>query len=69
MLGRPDHLRQQADLSLRRLRLECVEFVQLHRSPVLLPIPGTSSVSHLRANMASADISLTAEHLTLLDEA
>ncbi|GHB16783.1 oxidoreductase [Streptomyces viridiviolaceus] len=40
----------------------------LHRSPVLLPIPGTASMSHLRANMAAAGIALTDEQLALLNE-
>ncbi len=31
----------------------------LHRSPVMLPIPGTSSVSHLEENVAGAAIELT----------
>jgi len=31
----------------------------LRRSPVMLPIPGTSSVSHLEDNMAAAEITLT----------
>ena len=31
----------------------------LHRSPVMLPIPGTSSVTHLEENMASAKLHLT----------
>jgi len=31
----------------------------LRRSPVMLPIPGTSSVAHLEDNMAAADIELT----------
>jgi len=30
----------------------------LHRSPVMLPIPGTSSVAHLEENMAAAAIEL-----------
>lgn len=30
----------------------------LHRSPVILPIPGTSSVSHLEENVAAASIKL-----------
>jgi aryl-alcohol dehydrogenase-like predicted oxidoreductase len=33
----------------------------LHRSPVMLPIPGTSSVAHLEENVASAKLQLTAE--------
>ncbi|MDT5278579.1 MAG: pyridoxine 4-dehydrogenase, partial [Mycobacterium sp.] len=31
----------------------------LKRSPVVLPIPGTSSVSHLEENVAAAEIELT----------
>ncbi len=33
----------------------------LHRSPVLLPIPGTSKVAHLEENIAAAELKLTAE--------
>jgi pyridoxine 4-dehydrogenase len=33
----------------------------LHRSPVMLPIPGTASVTHLEENMAAAKLKLTAE--------
>ncbi|GAB2942439.1 aldo/keto reductase [Hymenobacter coalescens] len=38
----------------------------LHRSPWMLPIPGTSSLAHLRENLAAADIRLSAEDLALL---
>jgi pyridoxine 4-dehydrogenase len=31
----------------------------LHRSPVMLPIPGTSSVAHLEENLKAGDISLS----------
>ena len=31
----------------------------LHRSPVMLPIPGTSSVAHLEENMAAATLELS----------
>ncbi|MFB6159861.1 MAG: aldo/keto reductase [Haloferacaceae archaeon] len=31
----------------------------LHRSPVVLPIPGTSRVEHLERNVAAADVDLT----------
>lgn len=33
----------------------------LHRSPVMLPIPGTSSVKHLEENVASAGVKLDAQ--------
>lgn len=40
----------------------------LHRSPVMLPIPGTSSVAHLEDNLAAARIELTdAEFAALTD--
>lgn len=38
----------------------------LHRSPLLLPIPGTSSLAHLRENLAAADIELSAEEMAYL---
>ena len=33
----------------------------LQRSPVILPIPGTSSIAHLEENVAAADVTLSAE--------
>jgi pyridoxine 4-dehydrogenase len=39
----------------------------LARSPVMLPIPGTSSIGHLEENMAAADIELSAPDLAALD--
>ena len=38
----------------------------LHRSPAILPIPGTSSIDHLRENVAAASIALDAEDLAAL---
>jgi len=38
----------------------------LHRSPVVLPIPGTSSVDHLESNVAAADIDLTDDEMARL---
>jgi len=38
----------------------------LERSPVVLPIPGTSSVAHLEENVAAADIELTPEEFEKL---
>lgn len=39
----------------------------LHRSPNILLIPGTSSVSHLRENLAAAQLALPVEILLMLD--
>ncbi len=39
----------------------------LHRSPVMLPIPGTSSLAHLEENMAARKIQLSAQEWKTLD--
>ncbi|WP_426757357.1 aldo/keto reductase [Myxococcus sp. Y35] len=39
----------------------------LHRSPNVLLIPGTSSLKHLRENLASATLTLSAEDLDTLN--
>jgi aryl-alcohol dehydrogenase-like predicted oxidoreductase len=41
----------------------------LHRSPVMLPIPGTSSVAHLEDNVAAAGITLTQGEFAALEAA
>jgi len=38
----------------------------LAKSPVMLPIPGTSSVEHLEQNVAAASLELSADDLSLL---
>jgi len=40
----------------------------LHRSPVMLPIPGTSSIAHLEENVASAKLQLPAEDWKKVEE-
>ncbi|HEY8976955.1 MAG TPA: aldo/keto reductase [Burkholderiaceae bacterium] len=39
----------------------------LRRSPVIIPIPGTSKVAHLEENVKARDIELTAEEFDRLD--
>ncbi|MET7334582.1 aldo/keto reductase [Nonomuraea sp. NPDC005650] len=41
----------------------------LHRSPTMLPIPGTTSVAHLAENVAAAGLRLTGEQFARLDQA
>ena len=41
----------------------------LHRSPVILPIPGTSSVVHLEENLKAAEISLSGPELEEIENA
>jgi len=40
----------------------------LHRSPVTLPIPGTSSVAHAEENVAAASLALDDDELARLEE-
>lgn len=39
----------------------------LHKSPWILPIPGTSSLSHLEENIKAADIELSEEDMNFLE--
>jgi pyridoxine 4-dehydrogenase len=41
----------------------------LHRSPVMVPIPGTSSVKHVEENVAAAGLKLSAEEWSELEKA
>lgn len=45
----------------------CIAWL-LHRSPVMLPIPGTSKVAHLEQNMAAADLCVPDEAWAKLEE-
>jgi aryl-alcohol dehydrogenase-like predicted oxidoreductase len=40
----------------------------LHRSPVMLPIPGTSKVNHLEENVAAAELKLSDQEWQSLEE-
>ncbi|NAZ77177.1 oxidoreductase [Kineococcus sp. T13] len=41
----------------------------LRRSPVIVPIPGTSTVAHLEENLAAADVELSDEEFRVLSDA
>ena len=58
-------LAKQHDASPSQLALAWL----LKRSPVMLPIPGTSSVAHLEDNLAGATIQLTDDEFDALSEA
>jgi aryl-alcohol dehydrogenase-like predicted oxidoreductase len=53
--GKLDNLAKKHDATVSQLSLAWL----LHRSPVILPIPGTSSVEHLEENLKAADVSLS----------
>jgi aryl-alcohol dehydrogenase-like predicted oxidoreductase len=45
----------------------CIAWL-LHRSPVMLPIPGTSKVAHLEQNMAAAQLSVSDQAWAKLEQ-
>jgi pyridoxine 4-dehydrogenase len=53
--GKLDDLAKKHGATVSQLSLAWL----LHRSPVILPIPGTSSVEHLEENFKAADVSLS----------
>lgn len=55
--GPLDRIAQRHGASVAQLALAWL----LHRSPVMLPIPGTSSLAHLEENTAAAGLQLSAE--------
>jgi len=61
-----DALQKVADAHDASPRQVALAWLLAH-SPVMLPIPGTSSVAHLEENMESAMIDLTADELAVLD--
>jgi len=53
--GKLDELAKKHGATVSQLSLAWL----LHRSPVMLPIPGTSSVEHLEENLKAADVTLS----------
>jgi pyridoxine 4-dehydrogenase len=53
--GKLDELAKKHDATVSQLSLAWL----LHRSPVVLPIPGTSSIEHLEENLKAADVTLS----------
>ena len=62
--GKVTKIAQRLDATPAQLALAWV----LKRSPVMLPIPGTSKVNHLEENVAAAALELTDEEFRTLDE-
>lgn len=58
-LNRPGSVLERAATSHKATTAQIALAWLLHHSPVMLPIPGTSSVKHLEENMAAAELKLT----------
>ena len=63
--GKLDELAKRHEVSVSQLSISWL----LHRSPVMLPIPGTSSVAHLEENMKAAEISLSDAEMKEIEDA
>jgi pyridoxine 4-dehydrogenase len=63
--GKLDELAKRHEVSVSQLSIAWL----LHRSPVMLPIPGTSSVAHLEENMKAAEISLSDAEMKEIEDA
>jgi pyridoxine 4-dehydrogenase len=63
--GPVDRIASQHDASPGQVALAWL----LARSPVIVPIPGTSSVEHLEENLAAASLRLTGDELAELESA
>jgi aryl-alcohol dehydrogenase-like predicted oxidoreductase len=63
--GKLDEIAKKHDATVSQLSLAWL----LHRSPVILPIPGTSSVQHLEENLKAADVVLSESEMAELEKA
>ncbi len=63
--GPIDHIVHETGATLSQISLAWL----LARSPVVLPIPGTSSVAHVEENIAAADVTLTPAQVDALSAA
>lgn len=57
-----DPIRDKHDATVPQIALAWL----LHRSPLILPIPGTTSPAHLDENLAAAAIRLTDEEVNAI---
>ena len=63
--GKLDEMAKKHGATVSQLSLAWL----LHRSPVILPIPGTSSVEHLEENLKAADVVLSESEMEELEAA
>jgi aryl-alcohol dehydrogenase-like predicted oxidoreductase len=63
--GKLDEVAKRHDVTVSQLSLAWL----LHHSPVLLPIPGTSSIAHLEENIKAQDVLLTEEEWAEIEAA
>ncbi len=63
--GKLDNVAKRHGATVSQLSLAWL----LHRSPVILPIPGTSSVAHLEENLKAAGIALSPEDMKAIEQA
>ncbi len=63
--GKLDEMAQKHGATVSQLSLAWL----LHRSPMMLPIPGTSSIAHLEENLKASDVVLSEAEMVELETA
>lgn len=63
--GKLDELAKKHDATVSQVSLAWL----LYRSPVMLPIPGTSSLAHLEENVKAADLTLDPSEIAEIEQA
>jgi pyridoxine 4-dehydrogenase len=63
--GKLDEIAKKHDATVSQVSLAWL----LHRSPVILPIPGTSSVGHLEENLKAAGLTLSPDEIAEIEAA
>jgi aryl-alcohol dehydrogenase-like predicted oxidoreductase len=67
--SRPEHIKQVAEASLKRLRTNYIDLLYQHRVDPNVPIPGTRKSHRLDENLGSANVELSLEDLREIDQA
>jgi aryl-alcohol dehydrogenase-like predicted oxidoreductase len=67
--SRPAHIKQAAEASLKRLRVEVIDLFYQHRVDPNVPIPGTRKLERLDENIGATTVELTADDLCAIDAA
>lgn len=70
-MGKLEHFGNSLERLMQRYHATTAQIALawlLARSPVMLPIPGTSSLAHLEENIASTEISLTDDDMRTLED-
>src|SRR6266481_1318147 len=67
--SRPEHIREVAEASLKRLKVDVIGLLYQHRVDPDVPIPGTTKLHRLEENLGAANVGLTGDDLAEIERA